>query len=117
MGRREVGDGRREAGSGAIIAMTRSPTWTSSAHQLPFASLLPPHASLLVKIITFNANGIRSAANKGFFDWLRKQNADVVCLQETKSAFCLRSQSKKPLLAAERMPLALKVMIFTSREA
>ena len=38
-----------------------------------------------MRIITFNANGIRSAANKGFFDWLRRQNADVVCLQETKS--------------------------------
>ncbi|HJR12965.1 MAG TPA: exodeoxyribonuclease III, partial [Rhodanobacteraceae bacterium] len=38
-----------------------------------------------MRIISFNANGIRSAANKGFFDWLRPQNADVVCLQETKA--------------------------------
>ncbi len=38
-----------------------------------------------LKILTFNANGIRSAANKGFFEWLRKQNADVVCIQETKA--------------------------------
>lgn len=38
-----------------------------------------------MRIITFNANGIRSAANKGFLDWLGKQKADVVCLQETKS--------------------------------
>jgi exodeoxyribonuclease-3 len=38
-----------------------------------------------MRIITFNANGIRSAANKGFFDWLKKQSADVVCLQETKA--------------------------------
>jgi exodeoxyribonuclease-3 len=38
-----------------------------------------------MRIISFNANGIRSAANKGFFDWLRQQNADVVCLQETKA--------------------------------
>lgn len=38
-----------------------------------------------MKILTFNANGIRSAANKGFFEWLRKQNADVVCVQETKA--------------------------------
>ena len=38
-----------------------------------------------MKIISFNANGIRSAANKGFFDWLRQQDADVVCLQETKA--------------------------------
>jgi exodeoxyribonuclease-3 len=38
-----------------------------------------------MRIVTFNANGVRSAANKGFFDWLKKQSADVVCLQETKS--------------------------------
>ncbi|HJT98665.1 MAG TPA: exodeoxyribonuclease III [Rhodanobacteraceae bacterium] len=38
-----------------------------------------------MRIVTFNANGIRSAANKGFFDWLKRQSADVVCIQETKS--------------------------------
>ncbi|MCW5569130.1 MAG: exodeoxyribonuclease III [Dokdonella sp.] len=38
-----------------------------------------------MKIISFNANGIRSAANKGFFDWLRVQDADVTCIQETKA--------------------------------
>ena len=38
-----------------------------------------------MRIISFNANGIRSAANKGFLEWLKTQNADVVCLQETKS--------------------------------
>ena len=38
-----------------------------------------------MRIISFNANGVRSAANKGFFEWLKTQNADVVCLQETKA--------------------------------
>ncbi len=38
-----------------------------------------------MRIITANLNGIRSAARKGFYDWLRKQNADVVCLQELKA--------------------------------
>ena len=38
-----------------------------------------------MRIISFNANGIRSAASKGVFEWLRKQRADVVCLQETKA--------------------------------
>lgn len=38
-----------------------------------------------LRIISLNANGIRSAATKGVFDWLRTQNADVVCLQETKA--------------------------------
>lgn len=37
------------------------------------------------KIISLNANGIRAAARKGFFDWLPEQNADVVCLQETRA--------------------------------
>ncbi|MBI2778962.1 MAG: exodeoxyribonuclease III [Gammaproteobacteria bacterium] len=38
-----------------------------------------------MKIIALNANGIRSAASKGFFEWMLKQDADVVCLQETKA--------------------------------
>lgn len=38
-----------------------------------------------MRIITVNVNGIRSAANKGFFDWLSLQDADVACLQETKA--------------------------------
>jgi exodeoxyribonuclease-3 len=38
-----------------------------------------------MRVITANVNGIRSAASKGFFQWLEKQDADVVCLQETKA--------------------------------
>ena len=38
-----------------------------------------------MRVISFNLNGIRSAANKGFFDWLPAQDADIVCLQETKA--------------------------------
>jgi exodeoxyribonuclease-3 len=38
-----------------------------------------------MRIITFNCNGIRAAARKGFFDWLAENPADVVCLQETKA--------------------------------
>ena len=39
----------------------------------------------LMRIITANVNGIRAAEKKGFFDWMQKQNADVVCIQETKA--------------------------------
>lgn len=38
-----------------------------------------------MRIITANTNGIRAAAKKGFFEWLAKQEADVVCIQETKA--------------------------------
>ena len=39
----------------------------------------------MLRIITLNLNGIRSAWNKGVFPWLTAQNADVVCLQELKA--------------------------------
>src|SRR5580698_5346652 len=39
----------------------------------------------LMRVITVNVCGIRSAADKGLFRWLRRQRADFVCLQETKS--------------------------------
>lgn len=38
-----------------------------------------------MKVITLNANGIRAAHRKGFFEWMLEQDADVVCLQETKA--------------------------------
>ncbi|MGH8442487.1 MAG: exodeoxyribonuclease III [Nevskiaceae bacterium] len=38
-----------------------------------------------MRVITLNCNGIRSAARKGMFDWLARQRADAVCLQETKA--------------------------------
>ncbi|MDD3651122.1 MAG: exodeoxyribonuclease III [Immundisolibacter sp.] len=38
-----------------------------------------------LKIITLNANGIRSAWKKGLPDFLAREQADLVCLQETKA--------------------------------
>jgi exodeoxyribonuclease-3 len=38
-----------------------------------------------MRIISVNVNGIRAAARKGFFAWLEQQDADVVCIQETKA--------------------------------
>ena len=39
----------------------------------------------MFRVISANLNGIRSAASKGFFDWMLKQNADVVGVQEVKA--------------------------------
>ena len=38
-----------------------------------------------MRIISVNLNGIRSAAGKGFYEWLAKQDADIVCMQELKA--------------------------------
>lgn len=37
------------------------------------------------KIISYNINGIRAALRKGFIDWLKEVNPDIVCLQEIKA--------------------------------
>ena len=39
----------------------------------------------LMRVITLNVNGIRSAASKSLYPWLKEQKADVVCLQETRA--------------------------------
>ena len=38
-----------------------------------------------MRIITVNVNGIRAAARKGFYSWMLRQRADVICIQETKA--------------------------------
>ena len=38
-----------------------------------------------MKIASYNVNGIRAAINKGFIDWLKATNPDVICLQEIKA--------------------------------
>lgn len=40
-----------------------------------------------MKIVSYNVNGIRAAMNKGFIDWLRLVNPDVIGLQEVKANF------------------------------
>jgi len=39
----------------------------------------------MLRVISANLNGIRSAAAKGFFDWMAAQDADFVCVQELKA--------------------------------
>ncbi|WP_076592579.1 exodeoxyribonuclease III [Herminiimonas arsenitoxidans] len=39
----------------------------------------------MLKIVSANLNGIRSAAKKGFFQWMAKHSADYICVQELKA--------------------------------
>ncbi len=38
-----------------------------------------------MKVISINVNGIRAAARKGLYDWLKKVDADIICIQELKA--------------------------------
>lgn len=38
-----------------------------------------------MRLVSWNVNGLRAAANKGFSDWLGNESADVVGVQETRA--------------------------------
>ena len=39
----------------------------------------------MIKVITVNLNGIRSAGKKNFFAWAKTQHADLICIQEVRA--------------------------------
>ncbi len=75
-----------------------------------------------VRVISFNANGLRSAARKGFFHWFSRQRADVLCVQELKAqphqledkVFAARGFHR--LLVAAQRPGYSGVAIYSRRE-
>ena len=38
-----------------------------------------------IRLLSWNVNGIRAIYKKGFLDWFKKANPDILCLQETKA--------------------------------
>ena len=38
-----------------------------------------------MKLISWNVNGLRAVAKKGFVDWVQHAGPDILCLQETKA--------------------------------
>ncbi len=39
----------------------------------------------MIKIVSYNINGIRAASNKGLVDWISDNNPDIICFQEVKA--------------------------------
>ncbi len=39
----------------------------------------------MIKIASYNVNGIRAAIKKGLVEWLGQEQPDIVCIQETKA--------------------------------
>lgn len=38
-----------------------------------------------LRLLSWNVNGIRAVAKKGFLEWFEKEQPDVLCIQETKA--------------------------------
>lgn len=52
-----------------------------------FWLFLKTNKKIVMRIISYNVNGIRAAFTKGFMEWLTQANPDIICLQETKATF------------------------------
>ncbi len=39
----------------------------------------------IIKLLSWNVNGLRGVYKKGFLDWLNSASPDVLCLQEIKA--------------------------------
>lgn len=39
----------------------------------------------LLKLLSWNVNGIRAVHKKGFLEWFKSENPDILCIQETKA--------------------------------
>ena len=39
---------------------------------------------MMKKLISWNVNGLRACMDKGFMEYLTKENPDAICLQEIK---------------------------------
>lgn len=39
-----------------------------------------------MRVISFCADGIREAAARGFYDWVLKEDADIICIQDLRAA-------------------------------
>ena len=48
-----------------------------------------------MKIISFNVNGIRAIIQKSFVEDMKKVDADIICLQETKATVEQKPEKKR----------------------
>ncbi len=52
----------------------------------PPLRLAPRYTSAAMRIVSWNVNGLRAVAQKGFAEWLAAEPADVIGLQETRAS-------------------------------
>lgn len=66
-----------------VVNSPKRRTWRSRAKAIKSVRKLRSDSYL--RVISLNLNGIRSAVNKGLLNWLARQQADVICVQELKA--------------------------------
>lgn len=64
--------------------MNRAPSESKNLRSNLFI-ILPRAYHVIVKLISWNVNGLRAVLRKNFLDYLAEEDPDILCLQETKA--------------------------------
>lgn len=46
---------------------------------------MPTDKTKILKLLSWNVNGLRAVYKKGFLEWFKSENPDILCIQETKA--------------------------------
>ncbi len=55
-----------------------------------------PSDQKILRVVSINVNGLRSAEKKGIFDWMATSDADVICMQESRITHVQWTNQFKP---------------------
>jgi len=68
-----------------LLKMHRVPSFQALEYIFFLFLIFIQKTGKMKKIISYNVNGIRAAIKKGLLEWMQEENADIICLQETKA--------------------------------
>ena len=76
-----------------------------------------PSDQKILRVVSINVNGLRSAEKKGIFDWIATSDADVICMQESRITHEQWTDKFKPegwhtLLNAQGMLALLFIAVY-----
>ncbi len=74
----------KSATTGAPKATGATPSFDVKPNDVVPSKAIYNDPAKVLRVVSINVNGLRSAEKKGFFEWLATSDADVVCIQEAR---------------------------------
>ena len=74
----------KSAITGAPKATGATPSFDVMPNDVVPSKAIYNDPAKVLRVVSINVNGLRSAVKKGFFEWLATSDADVICIQEAR---------------------------------
>lgn len=81
---------KRKSNGTETTTKKKSKVWEPFDPSVPNNTTMPSEMSFSkapeggVKIASYNVSGLRASIKKGFYDYVKAEDADILCIQETK---------------------------------